>query len=476
MSDKEKSIKIVYVGAGSAAWALTIVRDLIISQTLSKSEIVFVDINREKLEYTTRLAKMYNEITGGGLKINKSEKLEEALKDADFVINSVLAGNGHVLQEKVREISEKYDYYRGIESREFNMVSDYSTLYSAYDQYSYILDLIEKMHDIIPDAWLVSVSNPMFELETMMVRENKIKAISYCDGTLHYKAIAKFFGLDPNNIEYQMAGINHNIWLTKLSYEGQDQYYRIEDWVKNRAEQYWKNDPFYTTYDNNIDIHKISEHVQFSMAAVDMYSNYGLFPVGDTVRSGTWKYHYDLQTKKKWYGPYGGFDSEIGWGRYLSHIDANNKMMMDFPNLGKDKILEEIPPKLGEDPVIPFIQAILFDTKIRAHFDIKNDNKGEKIIPYLPNNVAVEVPVIIDGKGIHPEKVNGLNSRIIKEVLLPRTINMEIALDAFYSGRKDVLLDSLYRDPRTHSNNQAEEVLDKILSLPENINSGHHYK
>ena len=64
MSDKEKSIKIVYVGAGSAAWALTIVRDLIISQTLSKSEIVFVDINREKLEYTTRLAKMYNEITG----------------------------------------------------------------------------------------------------------------------------------------------------------------------------------------------------------------------------------------------------------------------------------------------------------------------------------------------------------------------------------------------------------------------------
>ena len=476
MSETKKSIKIVYIGAGSAAWALTIVRDLIVSRTLAKSKVVFVDVNKEKLEYTTRLAKTYNEITGGNLKIEKSEKLEEALKDANFVINSVLAGNGHVLQEKVRDVSEKYGYYRGIESREFNMISDYSTLYSTYDQYSYILDLIEKMHDIIPDAWLVSVSNPMFELQTIMSRENRIKSISYCDGTLHYKSISKFFGLDPENVEYQMAGINHNIWLTKFAHDDEDQYYRITDWVRNKADSYWKNNAFYNTYDKNIDIHKISENVQFSKAAVDMYSTYGLFPVGDTVRSGTWKYHYDLETKKKWYGPYGGFDSEIGWGRYLSHIDANNKMMMNLPTLGKSKILEEIPPKMGEDPVIPFIQAILFDTKIRAHFDVKNDNMGEKIIPHLPNDVAVEVPVIVDGKGIHPEKVENLNDRLIKEVLLPRTVNMEIALDAFYTGRKDILLDSLYRDPRTKSNKQAEEVLEKILSLPENSNSGNHYK
>ena len=31
------------------------------------------------------------------------------------------------------------------------------------------------------------------------------------------------------------------------------------------------------------------------------------------MRSGGWKYHLNLATKKRWYGPLGGFDSEIGW-------------------------------------------------------------------------------------------------------------------------------------------------------------------
>ncbi len=469
-------IKIIYIGAGSAAWALKIVRDLVVTKNLSNSEVVFVDVNNEKLSYTVRMAKRYNEITGGNLKISGSLSIKDVLIDSDFIINSVLAGPGHILQEKVRSVSQEYGYYRGIESREFNMVSDYATMYSAQDQYNYIKDLIKDIHDISPDAWLISVSNPMFELQTIINRdkENKIKAVSYCDGTLHLNQIKKFFGLSDKN--YNIAGINHNIWITKSNMEDEKLYKKIDGWVKNKAEVYWENDQFYRAYDKNMVIDKIYENMQFSKAAVDMYSTYGLFPVGDTVRSGTWKYHYDPETKKKWYGPYGGFDSEIGWNIYLSHIDKNNRDMEGLYNADKGTLLSILPPEAGDDPIIPFIEAIIFDKKITAFFDVKNSVNGENNIKYLPEDIAIEIPVNVDKSGIHPERVNGLNEKVIKETLVPRWANLEMALDAFETGNKNTLLDSLYRDPRTKSNNQAETVLDKVLSIPENITAKKLYK
>ena len=48
-------------------------------------------------------------------------------------------------------------------------------------------------------------------------------------------------------------------------------------------------------------------------AAVDMYKRFGLFPISDAARVDNWWYHTDLERKKKWYGPYGGIDSEGGW-------------------------------------------------------------------------------------------------------------------------------------------------------------------
>ena len=57
MTDK---LKIAYMGAGSAAWAIEIIRDLIVSENLNNSEVVLHDINREKLNVSLNLAKRYN--------------------------------------------------------------------------------------------------------------------------------------------------------------------------------------------------------------------------------------------------------------------------------------------------------------------------------------------------------------------------------------------------------------------------------
>jgi len=145
--------------------------------------------------------------------------------------------------------------------------------------------------------------------------------------------------------------------------------------------------------------------------------------------------------------------------------------MKDF--LTDDQLLlKKIPNKMGPDPIIPLIEALTTGKKIRLHLNVKNDGN----IPQLPSDCAVEVPVIADKHGIHPEKVHGLSERVVKDVLVPRATNMELALDAHFSGSKDLLLEILFRDVRTKSEKQANEVLEHVLNAPGNNNAKKHYK
>jgi alpha-galactosidase len=465
-----EKLKIAYMGAGSAAWAIEIIRDLIVSESLNNSEVVLHDINEEKLKASFNLAKRYNSLTGGKLDLKMSLDPVNTITDSDFVINTVLAG-GHELQESVREISEKFGYYRGVESREFNMVSDYSTSFANFDQMEYTMRLQENISDHSPEALLINVSNPMFELQTALYRKSKIKSVSYCEGPLHFRDVAEFFHIDGEGMEYQMAGINHNLFLTRMVNDSEDVYQKIEEWLKTSSEKYWTTDPYYTQFNKNMDIWTLYKKDQFSRAAFDMYKLYGLLPIADGVRSGTWKYHYNLETKKKWYGLYGGFDSEIGWSLWLKYLKENENVMKDF--LTDDQLLlKKIPNKMGPDPIIPLIEALTTGKKTRLHLNVRNDGN----IPQLPSDCAVEVPVVADKHGIHPEKVHGLNERVVKDVLIPRATNMELALDAHFSGSKDLLLEILFRDVRTKSEKQANEVLEHVLNAPGNNNAKKHYK
>ncbi|MGC8638141.1 MAG: alpha-glucosidase AglA, partial [Athalassotoga sp.] len=90
---------------------------------------------------------------------------------------------------------------------------------------------------------------------------------------------------------------------------------------------------------------------------------------------------------------------------------------------------------------------------------------------------VVEVPVRVDKKGIHPEKIEpDLTDRIKKMYLTPRIMRMEMALEAFITGDRRVLEEILIRDPRTKSEKQAKDVLDEIMNLPFNSEMKKHYR
>jgi alpha-galactosidase len=453
-------VKITVIGAGSLAWSATLVRDLCLTPSLKGSVVTFMDINEERLSLIHAFAKRYASEVKASLVFEKTSDRKTALRDSDVVINTAMAG-GHHYYENMRKVSEKHGYYRGINSVEWNMVSDYHTIWGYY-QFKLALDIARDIEDLSPEAWLLQLGNPVFELTTLISRETRTKTIGLCHGHLGCLEISSTLGLNPKNIDFEAIGFNHVIWLTRFRYNGEDAYSLIDDWIRNKAEQYWK--VWREDQVNPFDI-------QMSPAAVDMYRTYGLFPVGDTVRGGTWKYHWNLETKRKWYGSLAGPDSETGWEVYLKMLQYN---FDTIASAIKDPapLTSILPTQLSRESVVPIIDSLMNDKEGVYQVNVLNNG----VINGLPDNVAVEMPARVDGKGVHRMRVERLPRRILNYVLHPRMMRMEWALEAFLEGGRDTLFEWLITDPRTKSTDQVNQVIDDLLSMPENLEMAKHFK
>lgn len=460
------NIKIAFIGAGSVRYTLTLFSDLCKIKELNDSFVSLMDIDDERLDAVYKLSKRLNDELSSSLKIEKTKSLQEALEGANYVINTVLVRaegheDGYVQYEIMRDIGEKYGYYRGIDSQEFNMVSDYYTI-GGFNQLKISLDIAKAVEKYSPNAYLLQTANPVFEITQLVLRQTNVKIIGFCHGYGGVFDVIYTLGLNPEKVDWQVAGVNHGIWLNRFLYEGKDAYPLLDKWIEEKSLKWEPKNPW---------------DVQLSPASIDMYRFYGMLPIGDTPRNGSWKYHYNLDTKKKWYGKFGGIDNEVERPKFYNSLRALKRTLIELSK--KDEIrLSQIFPeveseKLSGEQQIPFINAIENNKRTRLVLNILNNG----IIKEIPKDVVVEVPVWVDRDGIHPEKIYpDLTPRIKKFFLTPRIMRMEFALEAFLTGDRKVLEEILIRDPRTKSYEQVKGVIDEILNLPFNREMKEHYK
>jgi alpha-galactosidase len=98
------------------------------------------------------------------------------------------------------------------------------------------------------------------------------------------------------------------------------------------------------------------------------------------------------------------------------------------------------------------------------------------VINGVAADVVVEVPAIVNSKGVQRIPVGEPPKRLMAHVMIPRMLRMEWALEAFLEGGRDLLLEWLWNDPRTRSLEQAEQAITDIVELPFNREMAEHYK
>jgi len=450
-------VKISIIGAGSAAFSINLVRDLCLTEGLKGSTVCFMDIDEKRLNVVYSLAKRYANEVKADLKFEKTVERNVALRDADFVINTALV-TSHTNEEIERKCAEKKGYYRGIVFWDFG---GWGVLGSYLHQLKFMLDLAREIESVCPDAWLIQASNPVFAGCTLMTRETKIKVIGLCHGHYGVFRICKVLGLDPKKVTFQAPGVNHCIWMTDFRYDGKDAYPLLDEWIEKKAEEYWK------TWDES------PLDVQLSPAAVNLYKLFGLFPIGDTPRfAGAWWHHTDLETKKKWFNKYGGFDSEIGWNYYLDNLKRQMDRMFQIHKNPTMSVSSEFPPIMSGEQHIPIIDALVNNNE--GKFQVNIPNRGA--LEGIANDVVVEVPAIVSGRGVQALHVGALPKHLTLHILRTHVIPMEMSLEALLTGDKRILLDMILSEHRTKSYEQACDVLNAILNLPFNEDLKKYFK
>lgn len=434
------AVKVTIIGAGSVVFSLGLVKDICLTEGLKGSTVHFMDINQERLDVVYQLAKRYAEDLGADLKFECTTDRAVALKDADFVVNTATVTHNEYFMKRRREMVDKMGYFYG------------KTGMPEYHNLQLMLDVAKDMERYCPDAWILLAGNPVFDGTTLMGRETSIKVCGLCHGHYGYRHVAKTIGLDPDKITWQAPGLNHNIWLTKFYYEGQDAYPILDKWIEENIEQYWEE-------------HKETGiSAQMSPAAIMQYKMYGLFPIGDTPRNGGWWFHTDLKTRERWYGAGGGGDTPAGRDRILKDKEEKYAQMRSAAYDAKVRPITMFGSEKTSEQHIPIIDALVNNNEYRAQVNVLNHGA----LPGIPDDVAVEVPAIVNRMGIQPVRVDPLPKKLMLECIYPDWLHMEQTLEALLSGDKSMLLYGVLGSHQTRSFDQAMEVMQALIDIEPN--------
>ncbi len=225
--------KITFIGAGSFGFTRTLVRDILTFPLLEGSTICLMDISPERLELITRAIQRIVDEGGYPAQVVATTDREEALRDADYVMVTILAGSTDVWRYDI-EIPKKY----GVDTNVGDTRGP-SGIFRALRTIPVMLDIARDMERLCPDATMLNYTNPMAMLCRAMERETSIQLTGLChsvQGTA--EMLAGWIGAPMDEITYTCAGINHMAWYLQYEWNGEDAYPLIRQAITERDEVY----------------------------------------------------------------------------------------------------------------------------------------------------------------------------------------------------------------------------------------------
>jgi len=444
--------KIAIIGAGSAVFSLSLIKDLCLTPNLEGSTVSFMDIDRERLEAVYGLCTRYADEMNIKLRLEKTTDRQESLQDADFVINTALVAGHHRLREGW-SIARKYGYRFG---GSYHIMHDEAFWINFY-QLKLFDSIINDILDICPDAWYIQLANPVLAGITYLKRKyDKAKIVGLCHGFSGVYHIAETLGLKRELLNFQIPGVNHFVWLTHFYHEGEDAFPVLDDWLEKEAATYWE---------------KCHPSNDLGPKAFDLYRRFGAFPIGDTCTPGggtwPWWYHSNDETERRWKENPG-----IWWEGYFWY---GQKEIEDMIGLSKDssrKVAEVFPPQKSGEIIVPLVESIACDIPRVLQANIQNTGD---FVPGVPQNFEIEVPALVSKRGIQGIRTDGLPKALISYILRDRVAPVEVELEAYVTGSKERLLELIMMDPWTKSEEQAKNILDGIFALPYHDGMCEHY-
>jgi alpha-galactosidase len=432
---------IVLIGAGSAMFGLGTIGDIFKSKTLEGSHIVLHDINPETLQKVAGIAQRVIQEKSLPYSISATTSRQEALRGADFCVISIEVGDRYELWEQDWKIPLLYGF-RQI----YGENGGPGGLFHSLRIIPPILEICGDIRAICPGATVFNFSNPLTRICLAIKRKYpELNVVGLCHEIAsipHH--LPRILGTPLSNLSFKAGGLNHFSVLLEVTYKdtGRDAY---PD-VRAKAPAYFEHAP----------------------SIADAFEEaFGGAPAAPSKRAWAGRRLFLEILERFGYLP---ITDDSHFGEYIqwAYEVADHEGIDAFYSRYKSWSLEQVPESriAGTEPgefwrLVPIIEGMLTDSHHEEYaVNVMNDG----LIDNLPRDVVVEVPAMVDGGGVHGERL-GMLPRGVAGLLNNQVATVDLTAEAAITGSRDIALQALLVDPLVDSVSRAEALLDTMLEL-----------
>ena len=421
-------MKVTFMGAGSTVFSKNVLGDTMLCDAFHDMEIALYDIDAHRLEESYLLiSKMNESINEGRATVKKYlgvEQRKDALRNADFVVDAIQVGLYDPCTIIDFEIPKKYGLRQTIGD-----TLGIGGIFRALRTIHVLKGFAEDIEEVCPNAWFLNYTNPMAMLTGYMLRYTNVKTVGLC----HSVQVCSQHLLESLDMKDKMegrletiAGINHMAWLLEITdKDGNDLYPEIKRRAKakNAGEKHWDM----VRYDY---IDKLGCYCTESSEHNSEYNPFYIKPGREDLIE---KFNIPLDEY-----PRRCINQINNWQKQYNELMAGGKVehtrSREYASYIMEAIYTNKPYKIGGNVL----------------------NRG--VITNLPYDACVEVPCLVDGKGIHPTFVGELPLQLAamnSSNIYPQMLTIEAA----HTMKKETIYQAAMMDPHTGAQLSTDEIV-----------------
>ncbi|MFW6154857.1 MAG: alpha-galactosidase [Planctomycetota bacterium] len=424
--------KIVFIGAGSHVFTRSLVRDLLTFPLLRDAELRLVDIHEGRLDYARQVVQKIIDLGDYPATVTATTDRTEALAGADAVVVTILCGSVEIWQHDIL-IPKAY----GVDINVGDTRGP-SGIFRALRTIPTMLDICRDMERLCPNAIMLNYTNPMAMLCHAMQRESFIQSTGLCHSVQGTAAmLAKWAGLEPGEVDYTCAGINHMAWFIRFAHNGEDLIPRLLERVATDEavynEEQVRNEMFLALkyYVTESSGHN-SEYNWWFRKRPDLIEQY--CATGTGWNPGHHAYILNVYRER-----------EATWRQ-----EAEAWLKKDEP----------LSLERGHEYAASIINARMGGDLYEFNGNVPNTN----LVTNLPQGACVEVPVLVSRKGYEPVHVGALPASVAPLTALTAQTEM-MAVEAALTGDPTLVYQAIALDPLTASVLSLAEIRKMVADM-----------
>jgi len=425
-------IKIAFIGAGSLGFTRGLVRDVLTFPLLQDATLALMDINPERLEFAQKSVQRIIDMGKYPARVTATLDRVEALRDADVVLVTILAGSTDVWRYDI-EIPKQY----GVDIN-IGDTRGPSGIFRALRTIPVMLDIARDMERHCPNATMLNYTNPMAMLCRALQRESFIRLTGLCHSVQgSAMMLADWIGAPYEEITYTCAGLNHMAWYLKYDWKGVDAYPLIRKAITERPE----------IYNEEVVRNEMFLHLDYFVTESS----------GHNSEYNAWfRKRRDLIEKYCTRG--------TGWnpGEYAYILKEYQNTERTWKDEARQWFAAETPIELdrGEEYAAFIINALMGGEPFQFNGNIPNTG----LVTNLPQGACVEVPVWVSRKGFEPVHVGALPPQCATLTNLTAQIE-EMAVEGALTGDPRLIFQAIAYDPLTSAVLSLAEIKQMVNQM-----------